>query len=439
MHLVFINQYYPPDEAPTGLMLEEVAIRLIEKGHQVTILCASGGYTNQRAARKRQEPVSEPLSPLPRLAPTVRRLGASRFGRGTFIGKLADYASFYLQVAWHLGMPGPRINRVIALTTPPYLSILARFFSKFKGADHAHWVMDLYPDVMWAHGIIRKQSLAGWMLTVLAKWGMGGKRCFLVLTLGPDMQERTARYHSPSVTSAWVPLWGTTNPISSYAKHDSTEPPQEIESIAPASSSESELVKSKSPLRLMYSGNMGLGHRFDEFLQAALKGDGTFDWLFNGDGKRRPEIERFLQLNPSAPLILGDYVPRDHLAIHLESADVHLASLEPSWDGTMVPSKLQGIFTIGRPVIFVGSKTSSMARWILESGGGWVIAPGDHVSLEQALHEALDDSVRIEKGRAASRFAAQHFDRFKNSEHIATFLIQAQVKPLAFPGPTANH
>ena len=43
VHLLLINQYYPPDEAPTGLMLESVAEELVAMGHEVTVLCSCGG------------------------------------------------------------------------------------------------------------------------------------------------------------------------------------------------------------------------------------------------------------------------------------------------------------------------------------------------------------------------------------------------------------
>jgi glycosyltransferase involved in cell wall biosynthesis len=123
--------------------------------------------------------------------------------------------------------------------------------------------------------------------------------------------------------------------------------------------------------------------------------------------------------NPDAPLELGSYVPRSKLAEHLASADVHLASLDPVWDGTMVPSKLQGIFTMARPVIFVGSRTGAMGRWIAESGGGWVVEPGDRAAMRRALAEASDPDTRSIRGKAARSFAAVHFNRILNAKRIA--------------------
>jgi glycosyltransferase involved in cell wall biosynthesis len=117
-----------------------------------------------------------------------------------------------------------------------------------------------------------------------------------------------------------------------------------------------------------------------------------------------------------------DYAPADRLTAHLQSADVHLASLDAAWTGTMVTSKLQGIFQAGRPVVFIGSAASSIGRWVLESGGGWVLPPGDVVGLLAALDEARDPEARASRGRAARAFAVRNFDKATNVARIISCL-----------------
>jgi len=88
----------------------------------------------------------------------------------------------------------------------------------------------------------------------------------------------------------------------------------------------------------------------------------------------------------------------------------------------MVPSKVQGIFRAGRPVIFIGSAESSIGRWVHESGGGWVLEPGDTGGLLAALAESLDPAVREQRGRAAKTFADRHFDKATNVARIVAVL-----------------
>lgn len=427
MHLVFLNQYYPPDVAPTGVMLEGVVQRLVKDGHEVTVLCASGGY-GEKSAAKPTDGCQGKDSGAPPLADgvgaVVLRIGATKFGRGTVLGKLLDYASFYLGVGWKLLVLKPRPTRIVALTTPPYLSVLARVGSWLRGADHAHWVMDLYPDVMAAHGMMREDTLPWRVLAGMARWGFGGSRCAAVLTLGPDMAERVGRYLTKNapLKASWVPLWGGEAGRTQAASGEAS-----ADSGLPASDDGLALRQARGWGRdetvVMYSGNMGLGHRFGEILTAALAlKDEPIRWVFYGAGRRRVEIENFRSVHPECRIELHGYAPAEQLAAHLQSADVHLASLDSAWTGTMVPSKLQGIFAVGRPVIFIGSEQSSIGQWVMASGAGWVVAAGDGAGMLAALAAARDPAERVVRGRAAGRFAAEHFDEATNTGRVAAIL-----------------
>jgi hypothetical protein len=405
VHLVLINQYYPPDEAPTGLMLEVVAGKLVEQGHRVTVICSAGGYAGGGAGREPSESGQEGV--------VVLRVGATSFGRQRLVGKLIDYASYYLGVVWKLLSLAPSPDRVVALTTPPYLALLARFLGKLRGADHAHWVMDLYPDVMVAHGMLEKGGLGARMLGSLTRLGFGGKRCAAVVTLGPDMAESVSRYLSEEKKVEWVPLWNTDE-----------EGGVDLEAAGRAMRCERGWAD--DDLVLMYSGNMGLGHRFGEFLEAAgalqASSGRRVRFAFVGGGKRKAEIAGFMVKHPKAAVELHDYVPRDQLAAHLRSADIHLASLEPSWDGTMVPSKLQGIMATGLPVIFVGSESCSIGRWVLESRGGWVVPPNEKDLLIKAIESAGAGASQVAEPGEIRRYASEHFGRVENSTRVAEML-----------------
>jgi colanic acid biosynthesis glycosyl transferase WcaI len=407
MHLVFINQYYPPDVAPTGVVLAAVVEELMEQGHEVTVICAEGGYAGVRQKIQDGDEKGEGVD--------VVRVRATRFGREIFLGKLLDYFSYYLGVAWYLAVMLPQPNRIVALTTPPYLSLLARVMSKLRGADHAHWVMDIYPDVMVAHGILREGSLAHRALAWLARWGMSGKRCAAVLTLGPDMAERLKNQRSEiradfnSNKVSWIPLWSTGD--------------ENADDLAVANRRH-EMGWKNDELVLMYSGNMGLGHRFGEILEVGGQMSEVGErFVFFGGGKRRCKIAEYLEKYPNAPIELHEYVPVEILATHLRSADVHLVSLDAKWTGTMLPSKLQGIFAASRPVIFIGDENSSIGRWVTESGGGWIVPPGDVGRLKEVIHAARDPKIREARGLAAKAFAEAIFDLRANVRRVVDILV----------------
>jgi glycosyltransferase involved in cell wall biosynthesis len=406
---LLLNQFYPPDMAPTGQVLHDLARTLAARGHEVTVLCSRRSYDGGKLY-----PALEKLEGV-----TVKRLPSFGFGRRRFAAKVADYLSFILCLAATLCFIQPRPDLILCLTTPPYLGILGKAAALLRRCRHAHWVMDLYPDVLASHGMISRGHPAYRLLGRLSRAQWSGSS--LVLCLGPRMAEKTRPYLPPAEAQAvlkWMPLWG----------HPGLKP-------AVPGGPEQEFRRKRGweneALVLMYSGNMGLGHRFSEFLQAADRlGPSGPLWAFAGGGKRRKEVEDFAAAHPRARIQVLPYVPAEDLAASLGSADAHLASLDSAWQGLMVPSKIQGIFAVGKPVIFVGKKENELADWISAQQAGWVVEEGDVEGLVEVLGQLADPAERARRGRAAWEFSRRNFDRRSNCAIISGWLERSfLVKP----------
>ena len=392
MRILLLNQFYPPDLAPTGRYLHDLARALVADGHDVTVIASRHAYGGGG-----EFPAHELLDGV-----RIERLPGSAFGRGTAAGKLADYALYYGGLAVTLARE-QRPELVVALTTPPFVGLLAAWTARLRGARHAHWVMDLYPDVLRAHGTLGAGP-AYRALQALTRHAFDGASA--IITLGPAMAERCRTYAGSGTPVDSVALWA----------------PDELSPWSPG--------QGEVPLRrergwpsdrlvLLYSGNLGLGHRFDEMLTAAEQ-LGASDasrapiWAFAGQGRARPRLERFVAEHPTLPVQLLDHVPSARLREHLCSADVHLTSLEPSWEGTLLPSKLQASLAVGKPVLHVGEPSGDLARVILDHGCGWVVPPDDGSSMLAALEHAQDPAERATRGQAAHEAARTLFDRDRN-------------------------
>jgi glycosyltransferase involved in cell wall biosynthesis len=419
LNIVFVNQFYPPDVAPTGQVLHDLAARMVQRGHAVRVLCSRAAYSGDAVYPQR-----DTLDGV-----EVLRVSAVGFGPKSHTRKIASYASFVVKVAAKLVTLRPRPDLVVCLTTPPYIGLLGRCIAGLRGHAHAHWIMDVYPDVMAAHGMLEEGSRSGSLfkrglfrvLQHMTALEVGGRS--QTITLGPDMAERVARYATRGRRAAaervsWVPLWGNSS-VSNGA--DASE----------AAELRAQRGWGTDQTVFLYSGNMGLGHRLEEFLQVALRmradgadaaAAGRARFAFSGSGKRRHLVELFTKHYPDAPVELLPYAPREQLGSHLCSADVLLASLEPAWAGCMIPSKLQTIFSVGRPVLFVGPRNCSMASWIAEADAGWVIEPDDIDALMSAISEATVADRRAELGANAARYAREHFDMAANCDRICDVL-----------------
>lgn len=440
MRILLLNQFYLPDVAPTGQYLHDLARVLVQRGHQVKVICSQRSYDGIN--RYPRHEIMDGVE--------IARLPATGFGRRGFMGKIADYASFYVSLLAALMVERNRPDLILSLTTPPYIGLVAKLAAKRHGSRHAHWIMDLYPDVMLAHGLVRNRLLIQ-LLRKLTRFQF--KEASQVLALGPMMADSVAKYMRDHVTTR---PQGNRTTDNGPQDQRTTGHGQRTSDIRPLTFEPSDLNQQPSrihwfplwsnsellpwpdnepnPLRaqrkwaadevvFLYSGNMGLGHRFGEFLEAARRlGVSGPRWVFAGGGKRKAEVEAVAMSIPESRIDFLGYVPHDKLRAHLCAAEVHLVSLDSAWQGFMVPSKLQGSFAVGRPVIYVGSRKCETAVWILESGGGWVVDENDVEGLLKAIQQALDPVERRTRGQAALKFARQNFQTSVTCARMAQLL-----------------
>src|SRR5438132_7830960 len=129
----------------------------------------------------------------------------------------------------------------------------------------------------------------------------------------------------------------------------------------------------QSAIGVLYSGNFGRAHSYEELLQLArlLRGE-SIHFCFGVRGNRVDELRAAVRPDDRNVGFAG-FAPESELAERLTAADIHLVSLRPSWTGVVVPSKFFGSLAAGRPVIFAGDEDSAIARWIVAHQVGWVL------------------------------------------------------------------
>jgi glycosyltransferase involved in cell wall biosynthesis len=148
-------------------------------------------------------------------------------------------------------------------------------------------------------------------------------------------------------------------------------------------------------LTLLYSGNFGRAHSYDEFLDVArrLRGTGV-DICFAVRGNRADELRSAVRPDDVNVSFAG-FAPEAELERRLAAADVHLVSLRPEWTGVVVPSKFFGSLAAGRPVVFAGSPDAAIAAWIRDLCVGWVLTPDTAEFVAADLRALADDPYRL--------------------------------------------
>jgi glycosyltransferase involved in cell wall biosynthesis len=393
--LLLVNQHYYPDVASTGQHLTDLAEYLAREGYTVDVLTGRGKYV----AGKMDAPAREVRNGV-----RIRRLKTTSFGRGSHVGRVVDYLSFYVRVLVAL-LFGRKRNGVLFLTTPPLLGFLGAIARGVRGQRYGVWSMDLHPDAEIASGM-----LSAWSpVAKLLEWAnaTGYRKADFVVDLGPYMKQRIVAKGVAAERTHTVHVWS--------AKEEIVPTPRDANPLIDELGLRGKFV-------VMYSGNAGIVHDFDAICEAMrlLKDDPRVYFLFVGNGPRRAQIEAFARSNEIGNFQYRDYFTREQLRYSLSVADVHLISLRAPFVGISVPGKLYGIMASARPALFVGPRKCESAETILGARCGAVIDPTDGQAaarLADHIRElAADRNAATALGRAGRAAFERVFERDVNCQ-----------------------
>jgi colanic acid biosynthesis glycosyl transferase WcaI len=412
MHVLLLNQPFHPDVVATAQHLWDLARHLEARGHSVSVIASRRFYGSDRGHEKRFEKIGNI---------EIHRVGGRGVGTRSLRSRLIDFGSFYIAAAWkmfHIRKP----DVIVALTTPPMISLLGVFYKQFAGARLVYYVMDVYPDVAVASRVLRRGGMLERILRRLTARTV--QVADAIIVLGRDMRALLMKRY-PQARAQKIEVIGPWADASELAVMQRDENPLLRE------------LGLNRTFNVVYSGNLGIAHDTDTLLAAIeiMANDHELKWIFIGGGKRLEALKERARRDKWGHVMFLGYRERDELAASLNLADVHLVTQLPDFTGLVVPSKLFGIMAVGKPVIMVGPGDSECARIVSESGAGIVVNNGRAIELVDRLRE-LRANPRAAREMGARGRAA--FER-KFERRIACARIEALLeRVMRGHGPDAH-
>ena len=387
MRITLLNQAFFPDHAATAQHAHDLAKHLAANGHEVAVVASRSIYGSKGAALPKRETID---------GIEVHRVGKSLFGKSTILARMIDFALFYvLAMVKVLSIKKPDV--IVPFSTPPFIVLVGWMLKMVKGCKCVYWVMDLYPDVPIAFGLMKGDGLGAKLLEKLHRF------CFRhvdrSVVLGRCMYDHLRSKGVPEDKLALIPPW---------ADMDELEPlPRDENPLRQAWGLEGKTV-------VMYSGNFGLAHDIDTLRGAMdqLRDRDDIRFVFVGGGKMMNKLQAHCQEQGLANTLFKPYQPREAIRVSLSLADIHLISQAEAMTGLLVPSKLYGIMAAGRASVFIGSEKAEVGRVLTETGSGLVVAVGDVQGLIRTLTGLADNSETCRQmGEAARTAMANTYDR----------------------------
>ena len=382
MHILLLNEYYPPDTSATAKMAAQVAETLAQRQH-VTVVAGRPSYDPD--ARYPYALLRRDI----RNKVSVECVGSTAFPRHQMPRRVANYLSY-------LALAIPRAlalcpDVILAMTDPPIAGIAGAFIARLAGRPFVYNIRDLYPDMAVGGDIV---SASKWVARWEALHRRALKQAARVIVLGDDMRDRIlAKGVAPE--RVVVVRDGTATTLAPAQMPERSDPiVQEI--------------RHGFPFVVLHAGNLGFYGAWDTLLAAAkiLSNENT-GFVFIGDGANRAALESSARDLPNVKF--APFRPVEQVAHVMMAGDLHIVTVKRGLEGVVVPSKLYSTLAAGRPILVVAPPDSDAARIVVESGCGVAADPDDPGAVAVAIKELRAQPARLaEMGRRARETAAKY-------------------------------
>ena len=390
MHILLLNQYYPPDTSATAKMAVQIAEKLAQR-HRVTVVAGRPSYDPDE-----YYPYSLQRNDV-RNNVTVERVGSTAYPRHQMRRRVSNYLS-YLALAVPRGL-AIRPDIVLAMTDPPVAGIAGAFVARMSSRPFVYNIRDLYPDMAVGGEIVN----SGFWVD---RWERMHRRALrqaaCVVVLGDDMRDRII---AKGVAPERVVIVRDGSSFPSFLPERSDPVVQKI--------------RSGFSFVAIHAGNLGFYGAWNTLLKAAeILRNENIGLVFVGDGANRATLEASAQSSPNVRFL--PFFPVEQVPHVMMAGDVHIVTVRRGLEGVVVPSKLYSILAAGRPVLAVAPASTDAARIITETGCGISADPDDPAAVAAALVQLRNDPARLSQmGVRAREVAAKYarvneLDRFVN-------------------------
>ncbi len=402
MRVLYFHQYFSTRSGAAGTRSYEFARRLVERGHEVLMVCGS--------AERSDTGVSSPFRRGKRRGQVdgidVLEFDLGYSNRQGLVGRTSAFLHFAL------GGIGAALTEkcdlIFASTTPLTAGLPGIAGRWARRKRFVFEVRDLWPELPRAMGLRNP-----WMLGAMSalEW-TSYRSATATIGLAPGIVDGIARRGVDRSRIALVPNGCDVDLFTGPAE------PWRPAGVGPAD------------LMAVFAGAHGPANGLDAVLDAAaeLKRRNRRDvkLVLIGEGKLKRALEQRVAREALTNVVFCNAVSKQRLAGLMATTDIGmqiLANIPAFYDGTS-PNKFFDYLAAGRPVLI--NYPGWLADVVCEHGCGYAVPPGDPAAFAAALGEAADDRRQLAAmGRRAGELGAREFNRRALADRFVDWLEHA--------------
>ena len=330
--LFVVNQFFPPDFAPTGQLINELVAHLGDNGTPIKVFTGLPAYAFNEVSALPLEIHNNVI---------IRRTRATQVSIHNIRGKAFHGFLFTVRSILHLLKNLKKDDILLLTTAPPFLPFIGYLLHLVKGSNYVCLIYDLYPDVAEKLGVISSEN---WIIKLWNRLNeLTWKKATKVIVLSTSMKKQILKKqpklgHKISVISNWSdPNW-----IVPIAKEDNWF---------------AHKYNLTEKFTVLYSGNMGRCHDIQTILDVASLLQGyPVQFVFIGGGPKYRSSQNFVQTYGLDNCLFLPYQDKEILPYSLTACDLTLVSVEEGMGGIVAPSKFYSLLATGRPIAVICDK-----------------------------------------------------------------------------------
>ena len=395
MHILLLNEYFPPDTSATAKCAAQVAEALSEN-HRVTVLAGRPSYdpTEYHPRYLIRREVHGNLA--------VERVGSTAYPRFEMRRRVSNYLT-YLSLAIPTALSIPS-DVVLAMTDPPIEGIAGALVARLSGRPFVYNIRDMYPDMAVGGAIVRSGGFtARW--EAMHRWAL--RQAARIIVLGEDMRDR--------IIAKGI------DPARVVVSRDGITIP---ETVASLDNSVAQEIRGDFRFVLVHAGNVGFYGAWQTLISAVrmLENEGV-GLVFIGEGAMKSQVESMAEGCRAIRFL--PFRPAGEIPLVLSSGDMHVVTVKRGLEGVVVPSKLYPTLAAGRPVLGVAPEESDVVRIIRRTGCGIAANPDDPNSVAEAIRNVLHDTEQLQTMARRAREISFSYDRVKQLKIFSETLEEA--------------
>lgn len=411
LKICIVTEFFPPDYAPTGQLIEELSLYLQQSPEvqKVEVFTGQPSY----AYSIESAPSRENRGNL-----RIQRSRVSQLWSNRIRGKTLKGLIFTIRAFLHILRNSFRHHVFLLTTAPPFLQVAVYLVNRIclGKVSYVCLIYDLYPDIAINLGVISRHHWLSkfWLWLNHQMW----KESQQIIVLSDSMKARIAEQY-PLVTNkiSVIHSWCDPYLIKPMVKSDNWF------------AQKYDLV---DKFTVLYSGNMGRCHDMITIIDSIeqLQNE-PIQFVFIGDGDKLAYLQKQVEQLQLSNCLFLPYQDKQDLAFSLTACDLSLVSVDEGFETLVAPSKLYSALAVGKPVAVISPPTSYLRQLIAEGKWGESFDNGDSKGLANFIRELSQNPDLVEKmGKNARKTLEAHYTPQIIAEEYLRVLINASSKKI---------